>query len=462
MPNTVSSLISEWVAGLNFEGIPSPLIDDVKFRILDVIGLSIVGGTTPFGRSVRAAGRALHPSGPAQLFGCAGRSSVVGAAFVNGALSQALEFDDTHNESIVHMSGPAVVSSLALAEARKADGRDVMRAVVIANEISARIGSAAPGQFHKRGFHPTGLFAPFGIAWSAGAMLGLDPVQMTHAAGIVGSFAAGLLECWVDGAQSKFLHPGWATQGGISAAYLAHAGTTGPVAVLEGRFGLFASHLQGAGLADPDKIVAGLGDDWKCHDASFKPYPAAHVIHPYLDAALRLRSEHGIAARNIARIICPVAPYIVGIVCEPLEEKRRPRSDSHGRVSLQYSLAEALVRGRLDRYSYAEESLNDPHILALADRVEFEVDPSFPGPERFKGQVRLFLDDGRCLEAIEEFNRGSPQNPMSPSDIIAKFETNVSGVLARADAQRLVEQVLSLEQQKDIACLAALTRGSHD
>ena len=37
------------------------------------------------------------------------------AAFANGAFSQALEFDDTHNESIVHMSSPAVTAALALA-----------------------------------------------------------------------------------------------------------------------------------------------------------------------------------------------------------------------------------------------------------------------------------------------------------------------------------------------------------
>ena len=51
---------------------------------------------------------------------------------------------------------------------------------------------------------------------------------MTNAAGIAGSFASGLLECWVDGTQSKFLHPGWAAQSGITAATLARAGATGP------------------------------------------------------------------------------------------------------------------------------------------------------------------------------------------------------------------------------------------
>ena len=78
--------------------------------------------------------------------------------------------------------------------------------------ISCRVGSVSSGELHRRGFHPTGLFAAFGASYLAAKLLGLDAETMARAAGIVGSFAAGLLECWVDGTQTKFLHPGWAAQ----------------------------------------------------------------------------------------------------------------------------------------------------------------------------------------------------------------------------------------------------------
>jgi 2-methylcitrate dehydratase PrpD len=135
-------------------------------------------------------------------------------------------------------------------------GRDVIVAIALANEISSRVGSVAPGQFDRSGFHPTGLFAPFGITYLAGKLFGSSAVTLAHAAGICGSVAAGLLECWVDGTQSKFLHSGFAAQSGIASATLAHAGVTGPPTVLEGRFGLFASHLQ---LAEAKK---GVRDAW--------------------------------------------------------------------------------------------------------------------------------------------------------------------------------------------------------
>ena len=101
--------------------------------------------------------------------------------------------------------------------------------------------------------------------------------NMTWAAGIVGSLAAGLLECWADGTQAKFLHSGFAAQNGIHAALLAQAGASGPPRVLEGRFGLFSSHVQDASIARGfDRVTESLGTRWDSRNASFKPFPAAH------------------------------------------------------------------------------------------------------------------------------------------------------------------------------------------
>jgi len=457
-----ATLMSHWVAGVRFDDLPEDVVASTKLRILDVMGLTLAGGETPFGRAVRQASATLHPGADARLWGTPATASMIGAAFVNGALSQALEYDDTHNESIVHMSSPAVAAALAIADTRRASGREVIRAIAIGNEISSRVGSVAPGQFHKRGFHPTGLFAPFGIAWLAAAMLGLDPARMDHAAGITGSFAAGLLQCWVDGTQTKFVHPGWAAQSGITAATLASSGVTGPVEVFEGRFGLFASHLQATDTPPHfGRLTDDLGSTWDSRDASFKPFPVAHVIHPYIDAALRLRERHGLDPARIRRVLCPVAPYIVGIVCEPLAEKRRPNTDSHGRVSLSYTLAETFVRGRMGKDAYAEASLRDPAILALADRIDFVVDETFPGPEQFKGVVIVEMDDGTRLEEIEEHNRGSRTNPMSFDEIAGKFRENAGGVLAPGAIERLIEAILDLDRADDASLLSQLAVPTH-
>jgi len=453
----VSSELGAWASGLTFDDLPADVIETTKLRVLDVVGLALAGSETPFGRATRAAAVAMSPSGPCQVLGTGERVGVGSAAFANAAFGQALEYDDTHNESIVHMSSPSVAAALALSEIVDLSGHDAIAAVAMSNEIACRAGCVSPGQFHRRGFHPTGLFATFGVAYAASWILGLDPDGMARAAGVAGSFAAGILEAWADGTQSKFLHSGWAAQGGITAAFLARAGMTGPAAVFEGRFGLFATHLQ-----DPDapmdfsRLSGRLGEHWESRHSSFKPFPAAHVLHPYIDAALRLRRRHGIAPSEIAEVECPVAAFIVPIVCEPTAEKLAPASDSHGRVSLQYTLAEALYHGALGKNAYQDESLRNPEILALGRRVRYVVDPGFPGPGRFKGAVRITLADGRSFLEVEEYNRGSAENPMTRDELQGKFVENASGVLSPDRIGRLIDEVDRLERLPDASVLVDL------
>jgi 2-methylcitrate dehydratase PrpD len=453
----LSTELARWAAAVRYDDIPTDVIESTKLRVLDVMGLCLAGAETPFGKATRAAAVEMSPAGPATILGFGDRVAVTSAAFVNGALSQALEFDDTHNESIVHMSSPAVTAALALGEVCTVSGRDLITAIALGNEVSCRVGCVSSGELHKRGFHPTGLFATFGAAYLAGKLLGLDAEALACAAGIAGSFASGLLECWVDGTQTKFLHPGWSAQSGINAAYLARHGVTGPAQVFEGRWGLFASHVQAADAhRDFTRIDAGLGTHWESRNASFKPYPAAHVIHPYITAALRLREKHGARPEDIARVDCPVTAFIVGIVCEPTSEKLAPATDSHGRVSLQYSIAETLVHGSLGKSAYSAESRRNPDILALASRIHYHVDPAYPGPGRFKGAVKLTLTDGRVLEEVEEYNRGSAENPLSPAELHAKFEENAAGMLGTGQRAHLIAQIERLEELDDVRILPTL------
>jgi len=454
---TLASQVAEWVARVRFEDLPADIVDATKLRILDVLGLALAGAETRFGRAIRAGTTAVSPPGPCRILGCGDKVGVTHAAFANASFPQALEFDDTHNESIVHMSSPSVAATLALSETRTIGGKDAILAIAISNEIACRVGVVAPGQFHRRGFHPTGLFSPFGIAYGAGKLLGLEVQALAHAAGTCGSFAAGVLECWVDGTDTKFLHSGWAAQSGLSAAMFAEAGVTGPPKIFEGRFGLFASHLQDAAAPKRlERVAEGLGAHWESRYSSFKPFPAAHVLHPYISAILRLR-EQGLRPDDVARIECPVAEFNVSIVCEPVEEKRAPASQAHCRVCLQYTLAEALYCGRLGRDAYEDRNRLNPEILALARAVDYYVDREFPGPGRFKGAVRVTLKDGRVLTEVEEYNRGSAENPMTQSELRAKFDDNASGILTAEERDRLASEIGRTENLSDVSTLVGLS-----
>lgn len=207
---------------------------------------------------------------------------------------------------------------------------------------------------------------------------------MTMAAGIVGSQAAGLLACWADGTWAKALHPGWAAHSAIVALQWAEAGFTGPARVFEGAAGLMASHVQDPNAAmDYDRAVRALGFRWESRAISFKPYPAAHVMHGLIEAALDLSPKF--EAAEVARVVCKVAPHWAPIVCEPATDKRRPANAAAARISLQHTIAEALVRRRLDGASYTTGDLADPVIQRLADKVDYVVDPSWTDRSVFPG-----------------------------------------------------------------------------
>ena len=153
----------------------------------------------------------------------------------------------------------------------------------------------------------------------------------------------------------------------------------------------------------------------------FKAYPCCHLSHAYLDCALRLRREHAIAASAIESVECRVPAGEVPIICEPRAGKLQPRTPYDAKFSLPYSVAAALVTGRVDLDTFAEDGLNDPAVLALTARVTHAVDDAPGYPERFPGWVRVRLRHGRVLEARQRDSSGGAEIPLPEAAIIEKF-----------------------------------------
>jgi 2-methylcitrate dehydratase PrpD len=328
-------------------------------------------------------------------------------------------------------------------------GRELIAAVAAGIEASCRIAVAAPGEFHRRGFHAGGVMGVFASAIAAARLLRLDAARTRHAVGIAASFGAGIMQSWLDGSETRFCHTGFSTSSGLLAAQLAAAGITGPAESLEGKFGIFRTHLQGEARFDPAVICAGIGEDWESRNVSFKPYPTGQVSHSFIDAALHLRQTESFGVEDIEEVVCPVADYMVNLVCEPAAEKRAPRTANAARVSLPQTMAETLIFGEIGPDSFSPERLADPRVQALAARVRYRIDESAPPPGRYKGWVQIRLRDGRLLERVEPTNLGSPEKPLDEAALRRKFHANVRSALAPAEAEALADALLSLEREPE-------------
>jgi 2-methylcitrate dehydratase PrpD len=297
-----------------------------------------------------------------------------------------------------------------------------------------------------------------GTAFLAARLSGLSGDQMRDAIGITGNMASGINQSWVDGTHAQFVDSGWAAAAGITAARLAMAGMDGPAQVLEGRFGLFRGYVQDPSVhLDFARMVQDFGQHWNALDIEIKRYPTGHVNLPFVEAMLQLHDLDGIRASQVSKISASVAKWMMPVVCEPADEKRRPRSDLHAKVSLPYTLAETLCRGRLGAGSITHADLADPEILALVDKVECVEDLDAPSSDVYKGAVTVELADGRRFERIVRHGKGLV---FSDEQLRAKFDDCLSYAGHQALAGRLWDVVQQLDDAPNLndlsECLAIL------
>jgi 2-methylcitrate dehydratase PrpD len=444
---TLAERLAQFAAGLRFEAIPAAVVDNVRLRLLDTLGLMLAGARADFAPPLLALVAREH--GPCSVLGTDRTASPPLAILVNGALAHGFDFDDTHAASITHASAVVLPTALALAEVLRLDGRALITAAVAGYETITRIGMAASGAFHDRGWHATAVCGPFAAAAVAGRCAGLDAARLTAALGIAGSCASGVMEFLEDGSAVKRLHPGWAGHGGAVAATLAEAGVGGPATIFEGRFGFYSTFVgKPPDLASFDT----LGREWETLAVAFKPYPCCHYNHAYLDGALELRTRESIDAPSIAWIECGVPAGQVPIVCEPAAGKAQPRTTYEAQFSLPFSVAAAFVDGRVGIDTYSAARLTDARLLDLAARVRYVVDRDSRFPAVFPGRVRVALHDGCTVEARVDDARGPDR-----AAIVAKFRANAARALPAHRVSELEAAVLDLETTT-VASVLALCR----
>ena len=454
MPGSYSERLATWIDEVRFNDLPDYVVSDAKLRILDIVGTTLAASSFDASKSIREGALRTCAGDEATILGHGERASTAGAALANGTMAHALDYDDTHFGAVVHISAPTVTTALAIGETLGASGKDVLTAIVAGAEIGCRIGSVAPKAFHQQGFHATSVVGVFAAAATAGKLLGLDATQLSHALGIAGSQSSGIMQCFNDGTWTKQLHVGWATHAAIIGSNLAASGFTGPSEVLEGIQGFFKTHAK-PGQRFLNRMTDDLGERWEYPTTSFKPYPCGHVVHGFLDCIMQLYGK-GLRAEQIKSITCPIAEWMIPIMCEPREVKLRPASDYHAKFSFPFTIAATLTFGRLGVEAFSEQNINNPEILALTEKIIHVPDPTATDPSRFKGWVQVETIDGRELDCVVTDNWGSKHNPMTPEQLYGKFQENSSLLLPDANVQLLSDEISYLEQIGDVSKLAEL------
>jgi 2-methylcitrate dehydratase PrpD len=431
--------LAEQVRTLSYADLP----DDVRMLarqcVLDYVACALAGAQDELTGIVLAEMQEQGGTPTATVIGHSARLPALSAALVNGAASHALDFDDVNIAMTGHPSVVLLSALLALAEECGSSGSDVLTAFVAGYELQCRLGLLlAPGHYNTLGFHATGTLGSFGAAAACAHLLGLDAQRFATALGIAGTQAAGLKSMF--GTMCKPLHAGKAAYHGLLAARLARRGFTSRADVVECPQGFARTHSPdfnpAAALAEPP---AGF----HIRNNLFKYHAACYMTHAPIEAARKLREQHGLTPDAIAGIRLRLDE-----TCDRICNIPAPQTGLEAKFSLRLTTAMALAgvdTGGLN--SYSEATAADPTLIRLRDKVEFDF---LNGTPNTVADLEIVLTDGRTLAASHDSGVPATDIPEQGRRVEEKFASLATPILGAARARDLLGEIARFDTLTDL------------
>ena len=439
---TITEQFIDCVCAVNYDTLPPAAIDMARQVTLDGIAVILAGSTEPLGvgRISTAYVREMGGHPQASVITGGFKTSMGNAAYANGTMAHALDFDNTWYP-LNHPTSPTLPVVMAIAEHYKLSGKKIIEAIATAFEVQGRVRLAATGLKTGQGFHKPGTTGTFGATAAACKMLGLNKQQTLMAFGLAGSRAGSI--SINTGSMTKSSHSGHAARMGLECGVLAKMGWTASADVF-GPKGFFDTFLHGD--ASPELLVKDFGAPLRMVEpgVGFKKHPSNYFTHRPIDAALALREQHGLQAAQIAR---------VKVTFPRFEYVNRPQPDTglDGKFSVQYTTALALLDGEISVDSFTNERRFAADIVALLPRIEFNIDDSIAADfDHMHVIVEVTTTDGRTLTSRVDKLSGWIGSPLTREQRLKKFYTCSRRVLKDAVANQLLEAVEKLETLDNI------------
>ncbi|WP_428492886.1 MmgE/PrpD family protein [Rhodopila sp.] len=442
--DAVTTQLAAYAASIQYGDLPDAVRREAMRSYFNILGC-MLGGARHDGVNIVDRSLGGFAGKPVvTLVGRGGKSDGLHAALINCLASSVYSFDDTHEQAVVHPSGPVAAAAQAVAEMQPVSGRDFLAAVALGVELACRLCKAVsvPPAKGSMAWSGTGISGGIGAAAAAGRLLGLDQAAMRSAIGIALSQAGGFRA--MHGSLCTPLMPAGAAQSGLRAALLARSGFTSSPAALEGRHGYLSVFSE---QPDLDALSGGLGQRFEILRNTYKPYPCGIVIHPIIDACLELRRRYRPDPDRITSVSIAASPGAM-LLCN----NRSPRDEMEAHVSLHHWVAVALLRGSARiRDMDTETAVKDPALMQFQRRVEATLDP---GRAADSAEVSITLTDGSRHSSRIEHCIGSATRPMTDAELEAKFAAMAIPVMGQQRADALMWQCRDLPNLADAGDVA--------
>jgi 2-methylcitrate dehydratase PrpD len=440
--------LAGFVESLSLDALPADTVAAARLVVLDTLGAIAAGSAEPENRGLARLAAARAGRATATVIGHGPRADAFWATLANATAGVALEVDEGNRLGGGHPAIHTIPGALAVAEEGGLDGRRLLEAVIAGYEVGSRLGTATTP---RPNVHSHGTWGTIGTAVAAAKLHGLAAPALRAVINLAASMSPA--NSWtpaLEGATIRNLYPGRSGFQGLLAVELHRAGFT---ALHDGPADVYGTIL--GDRFDPEQALEGLGDAYRIAQNYFKLHACCRFTHAALEAVLALRRDHGLEARQVARVVVTMFPFGARMASP------EPVTPLAARFSVPYAVAALLVLGRTDPAAFEPPGLHDPAVRALARRVEVVADPA-ASPRRTDypaARVAVTLADGRTLTAATSVIRGDALDPVPAAEIEAKFERLAVPVLGAERAARAREAVARLETLGDVRELSRCLGG---
>jgi len=450
---TIVERLSSYAAALRYEDLPREVVHQAKRLIIDTLGCALGGYASEPAKIAREIAGSVTSAQPASVMLSGQRSSPDLATFANGVMIRFLDFNDgyTSTGESGHPSD-SIAAVLTTAEIMRRSGREAIAATVLAYEVFCRVCDAA--DLKPLGFDHVTVGGMASTA-AAARLLGLPEQKIAEAfnLGIAPNIALyqtriGSVSMWKGCAYAN------ASRNAVFAAMLAARGMTGPSPIFEGVGGYFKAVTRA-----PFKlaVLGGREHPFKIMECSIKRFPLGQYSQTVVQAALEARGKI-VDADEIAEVQIQTVSTAVRLMAgDP--EKWIPATRETADHSMPYTVAVALIHGGVAEHHFGDDYLRDPKIRALAQRIKVEASEEADRhmPEAMLCTLKLVTRSGATHTAVVDYHKGHYRNPMSDSEVEAKFRGLARGVLNPARTEQLLETLWKLEDVADAGEIVRLT-----
>ena len=382
-------------------------------------------------------------SGSSWVIGTKRRAGALDAALLNGTAGTWLELDEGNLFAKGHPGIQVVPAAVAIAQEIGASGADLLLAIALGYEVSARISRAANV---KLSIHPHGTYGVIGAALAAAKMKGFGVAQMAELLSVSATMGmATSRQTLLDGATVRNIFTGHSGYMGLTAVRLVECGFTGEI---DGVSNVYSRVLSDA--FDPQRMIAGMGSEWLIEKNYFKLHPTGRYVHSAIDALEDLLLKVPGGRLDIRRIrSIKVRAYMLAAM---LAEKRVVSSFG-ARFSVPFALASILHHGKSGLQSFDDMAVANADIQALAAKVDIAEDKSYTArfPEEQVCDLVIELDDGTMLEGHCIVTKGEPAKPHSEEELKGKFYDLGVPIWGSDTTDRLYDGLCNLQAIPDFS-----------